>query len=358
MEQEQRTLRFGFPGVTFLRTKDNDTHEVDVVELNVNGVKYTLDMIRSRKMEGKGDFLPASVKKNGTEIWQFKDEGFKGIAMLIEAAPDNPVICLISGVGKGRHVERVIKLSGLSHLQRVNICGVIRFVNTQENISETIEIKRLVGEKLGVGVHFSDTENRFFVHQREEKERLKKEAEKRLQDQRAERDRMQRERVSEIMFRKKIIGFTTDGKPLSGIPVTLEEYQCLSNSTYVILVESYDQATKKHAGVSLAFRISKTPGGRVDKVHSTSVVEINPVIKTTPEAVLEATRVFLIEHESIHKNVLVFTGQNEIRVAREQGLNGGTYVTAETTRQKDGRFEIYEVRSDGMQTLGYFKPLE
>ena len=66
---------------------------------------------------------------------------------------------------------------------------------------------------------------------------------------------------------------------------------------------------------------------------------------------------FLIEHENTHKNVLVFAGQDEIRVARERGLNGGTFVTTETARQKDGRFEIYQVRSDGMHTLGYFKPL-
>jgi len=354
MEQAQRVH---FSGFVFLENKDNATHEVDVGYIQVGEVKYTLDMIKSRQSP-YGDFLPASVRKDGIEIWRFKDMGFKGIAVLVETMPGNPVICLVSGIGKGRQLEQVIPLLGFSHLQRVSIHNVITFINPNEDVNETIKIKHLAGEKLGVKILFSKNEERFIEYNRKEKIRLKKEEEDRRAVKRQEDVRKQKERVTVIMSRKKIVGFTADGKPLSGIPVTQAEYQCLPNSTYVILVESYDQSTKKHAGVSLAFRISKTPGGRVDKVHSTSVVEINPVIKTTPEAVLEATRVFLIEHESIHKNVLVFTGQNEIRVAREQGLNGGTYVTAETTRQKDGRFEIYEVRSDGMQTLGYFKPLE
>lgn len=354
MEQVQRVY---FPGFKFLHNNDTGTHEVEVGTIAVDGVEYTIEFLKSKRLEGRGDFLPASMRKKGQRIWSFKDEGIAGIAKLIEASPGVPVICVIVGSGKGQRVARVIPLSSLSRRHPIMIRGNTHFVDPDEDIGETVRLKQLTAKQLGIGISFSDIENQVAQYQQQKIVKKRKEEEAEREAERVREAHARRERINGIMFRKKITGFTAEGRPFRGIPVTRDEYQCLPKGTYVILVDSYDQITNSHGNLIEGFRLGKTPGGRIEKVNLTPVSKINPITNTTSEAVPEAAYFILIEHEKRVKRVLVFTSQENIRIARERGLNGGTLVTTETAKQEDGRYEVYSVTSTGRDTLGLFKSL-
>lgn len=320
-------------------TKKSATHEVALGLVEENGVNYAIDLVRSlRAPEGK--FLAGSVKVDAKEIWSFKKTGYNGICTVTEVG-DKVIFCFLS---YDKKLEWVVPVDYLKNLQVVE--G--EFI-TSLNMSEVIALKRLVARKIGAEAKFSPLEAKvsayFFKKQRDDNEALK-----------LEKLRRKEEKRNKIMAREIISAYTNFGAGRFGRPVVGDEWHCLDRGTFVILVESFNEETGECGSAIEAFAVRKGNGGKAEKENATKVTDMCPPVRRRTE--VKAGKAVVFDIDGAFRSVPVYKTMDEIRQAREAGLNGGTFATAEDRQDDKGCYTLFVLGgSDNIKTLGSFRPL-
>lgn len=342
--------RFDFPGFTPVCRRDTSTHEVEVGKITVGGEVLVVHMIRrfGLRLPGGGDFLVAKVfyEEGDTLLWEFPKGAFDGIGLLARAGEET-VIALVVGGGRDRVVKDIIPLS------------VIR--TSQIELRRKMELKRRAAEFLGCDVVFSAVE-RLVSKREQERLRLEREAaeeEKRREEQEAYEARraVHKEFVSSILSRGELLVYTKGGLSRRGVPTTAREWMSLPHGTFVVLVESYDEDARKAGAPVESFRVLKSGGGRRPEKGSSAPVTLEkPEVKTAPPAPSPIGSM-AVEIEDGVFEILVFATMDEVRRARETGLNHGAFVTAKDQVAADGRIPVFSIHSGGVKTVGLFAPI-
>lgn len=335
------TSRFSFPGFQPIRlkeTKDTATHEVEMGTLENEGQTFVLEVIRRR---GAPSFLIAKISGKKGLLWDFKAENFNGIGLIVSTSV-GPAIAL-----KGRNwrdpVERIILLSTL--------------LGKQVDLRIQLRAKEEAAKELGCEYITSPAEEkviRFEAKRKKEEAEAKKKAAEEAEKARYEERRLAREALLKRVFtRPEVRGFTASGKPRRGIPVLRTEWPSLPEGTFVIVVESYDDETRKAGGLVEAFRVEKKPGRNPEKGSCTAVSAeslSDPSSKIGPQPI----KTIVVELSEGMFEIPVYNSAEEIRQARVSGLNGGSFVGIE----RGQRVEVYTVSHDKVTTVGHFIPLD
>ena len=332
---DMTTDRFVFPAFRFLREEDSLTHEIIFGELQSGGNLFLVKLIRSKVNSGL-NFLIAEVSTiRGEILWRFKDANFAGIGLLAQSADE----CVIALVGKGRggKMEQVIPFSTISEGKRPDLMA-------------SIQMKYQAAKFLGIDCQSSPSEQRVIAVLREREREAEIQARKEAEEK---RDRERHEKIQRIISRPQIVGLTVDGKRRHGYPVTEHEWPSLSNGTFVILVTSYDDQKQVPGEMIESFEIWKGHGKNPSKksratVSYATTQQATGATMTRPEAV--RTIIVEMKNGEFHE-VHLYTSTDEIRRAREAGLNGGTYV-AVNKKDGRGRYEVLSVHKDRVETIG------
>lgn len=340
--------RFTFPGFSLVRQGDTSTHEVEVGKVTVGDEVLIVHMIRRSglSLPGGGDFLVAKVfDQSGKMLWEFPKGSFNGFGLLAKAGEETVIALLTRHTKTSRVVEEVVPLSAIRAPQ-IELC-------------RKMELKRRAAEFLGCDVVFSDTE-RLVSRRDQERLRLKRKAEeeerRRLKAEANQaRVRAREELIARVTGRAALVAFTPDGRRRSGVPVLEDEWRSLPNGTFVVLVESYDEDAKEAGVLWEAFRVIKREGGAPKKGSPSPVAWKMP--ERTAALAPKPLGSVAIETKEGFFEVSVFATMEEIRLAREMGLNNGALVTAEDQKAADGRITVFSVHAEGTETLGLFVPV-
>ncbi len=110
----------------------NDS-EVRNGRIVIDGVQYSIALVRSSKAP-EGHFLVANVRVGGETIWNFRDEKFDGIAVLMKIR-NRHYVCFVS---RDRQVEKLVIIENIAR-PRAETCNF-----------ENEEMKQLAAEVLGL----------------------------------------------------------------------------------------------------------------------------------------------------------------------------------------------------------------
>lgn len=108
------------------------TSEVRSGKIVIGGVEYSVALVRSNKVPD-GHFLVANVRANGKTIWNFRDERFDGIMVLMKIQ-NKHYICFVS---RDRQVKKIVPIEDIAN-------------SGAEKYSADEEIKELVMKELGM----------------------------------------------------------------------------------------------------------------------------------------------------------------------------------------------------------------
>lgn len=284
-------------------------------------------------------FLVGKVTElSGKVLWTFPKARLRQIAILLEVQGEKIVAFLEKG-RKGAVVE-VIPLSKL--YQPISVVDAVR-------------LKVEAAEYLNRPYKLSEAEHA--VLDLLQKRQREAEAEgARLARENREKNRLIR--LNSIRGRGNVTGYTPDGYQRYGLPVVGDEWHVLDHGVFVVLVESYDEGARTPGRPIEAFAVCKTVGGKVSKEKATPVSWERPASKTSsPQVIISPVAEVVCElRDGEFFPVMVYESFDQVRQAREQGLNGGAYVTARD-RLVDGEFEVFSVRAEGIQTEGKFSSL-
>ncbi len=333
--------RFEFPGFAVTANLDSSTHQVEVGTLEYGGATFALTMIRNKLFEHLS-FLPSRINsEDGTLLWDFKNEQWNGPGMLA-MANDQPVIALVTR-GKFGSVERVIPLSQVA--------------GQRPDLRTLIQLKRSAAQFLGRSAIFSDAEQAVMKadDQRQRDERLAvAEAQAQARAAAAEaRAAAKEELVRKLLARGRITGYTAEGRSRHGIPVLDAEWPRLSNGVHVIVVSSVDDTTGAIGNYLEAFQVIKQNSRNPTKGAAAVVTKVRPVTQPIVQSV-KPVRTVAIDTEGGAFPVQLFDSMDDIRTARADGLNGGTFVAVDT---QDSKIQVYAVYHDRIDTVGNFVPL-
>jgi hypothetical protein len=362
-----KTNRFGFPGFSFRKAKDTETHEVEVGTIDEGGTVFVLEMLRNI-FYSRLSFMVAKISDpQGKKLWQFTDENFDGLGLLAKAG-EATVIALVDRGSRGL-VERVIPLASL-------ISG------EKPDVRQGIVLKNAAADFLGRPVRFSREElivMRYDERCQEEADRARIETEVEAKRMEKNRQRMEREaaaaaqaqaaaerdaakkaareeRIEKLCARAVVYAYTSDGHKHWGIPVLESEWPSLPSAKRAILVDSFNEQTGE-AGKSLqAFMVVKEPGRNPYKRFLVTVFSEAPVPQENAPAMPKPVRTILIDEKGQVRKVDVYPSTDAVRLARSRGLNGGSYVTVDKT-DKHGRHDVFRAYKDRMETVGPFVPI-
>jgi hypothetical protein len=338
------TTRFDFPGFELVRKEDTSTHEVEIGRVALGDEVYIVHMIRKSGLAFVGDFLVAKVFDTKEEkcLWEFP-KGFSGFSLLARAGDEEVVVALV-GRGRNGKVEEVVTFSSLVNCRPIDIRSKIR-------------LKRLAAEYLGRGYITTKTEQIVVTRdndRRREEERVAR------QVAHEARQKARQEVIERVTNRGRVEAYTPDGRKRFGLPVVGQEWHVLSNGTFVVLVESFDDDTHEAGPVVEVFRVEKGRGGRLQKGFASPVSWERPVSvtdATQQQAPQPVDNIVVETAGGEFFEVVVYTTLEDIRGARLRGLNSGAYVTAQDKKREDGRYEIFSVQPEKVQTVGLLKPM-
>ncbi|MEK9154872.1 MAG: hypothetical protein AAB596_02290 [Patescibacteria group bacterium] len=330
-----------------MEVKLNGACEVMLAKINFKGVEYSIEKVRSVKAPEGAIFLLAKVMAGEPEgekvLWQFKDEEFTGFAYLEEAG-GIPVICLVSYAKK---LKRIIPLEDLSSLRRVKVAGEMQVI-TSRNIAEVIKLKALAAKKLKLEPEFTEAEkaiSRVLLDREKEKEEQK----------RKDRIKEKEERIQRILSRPQVFGYDQSGFKKYGHPVMGDEWCSLPEGTFVVLVESYNNETNECGELIEAFAVSKK-NGKPEKKNASNVQKEPVCPRTNKLTAPEAIRIAFFEIEGRLEQIAVYKDIEDVRMARQSGLNGGALVATDNPDEQ-GRYQIFAVGCKEIETKGHFIPL-
>lgn len=340
--------RFTLTGFTFVRQADTPTHEVEVGKIKVEGETLICHLIRRKGLPEGANFLIACIfdAKEENVLWTFPKGSLEGIGLL--TAVEDDFVIAFAASGKTGKIFDIVSLR--AHLAHKPL-----------DMKAKIELKRRAADTLGREAEFSAKESKVF---RILGERQRKEEADALQQKHEARQKAREELITLVLSRGKVTVYTHDGQSRFGFPVTESEWPMLSNNTFVVLVESYDDKLKQPGTPIEAFRIVKAGGKNPSKGSSCPVTWEQPTkavgFGTVGQASIVAPNPL---YDIVAENdtgdmfeVVVYSTMDDIRRARAAGLNSGTYVAA-ADRTKEGIYEVFSVHSDSIDTIGKMKSL-
>ena len=347
--------RFEFPGFVATANLDTPTHQVEVGVIEDGGSAFVLHMIRNKEYA----FLNFAVAKifdaKDKQLWTFQQAQFDGVGLLAKAGD----ITVIALVGKGRYgqVERVIPLHSLVASKPIGIRELIKLKVAAAEFLDRDYILSIPEDT----IDRKDKEVARLAARAAEEAAREAKAPQLLQEAAAqeeakrERERIRLERIQILLARGKISGFTADGQLRSGFPVTSTEWQSCSNGVHVILVDSIGKDGTPGTMLE-SFKVVKEPGRNPKKGNLATVTALKPERSETPKTMVQPTGNTMIEKNDDFFEVALYASNEQIREARAQGLNGGSYV-AVNSKDKDGKILVYSVHHDKVHTLGAYTPL-
>lgn len=333
--------RINLKGFIFVEAKDTPSHEVEVGKVSAGDCELFVEMIRPMSAKDWGDFLPARVYDSSKDLWNFKQENFRGIGKLINC--DEIVIVLVN---KRQQIEKVIPVSDLPKVQQVKVRDRIELVGGR-GIQEMFDLKVAVSKRLKMEIVYNDEEWKLLKLIRQMKD-ADEEAKW------AARKEARQERLRKIFARPDVYGYSEDGNLCHGTPVTEKEWPSLPNRSRAILVESYDDDSRTAGKIIEAFFVKKEKGGRPEKYLPKSITAEKPQ-KRQEEEIVEAKGVIHAVIDKRLQRVMVFS-QDGIASLRKKGLNSGTHLALDQ-RDEQGRYTVVKLEGDECRTVGLFESL-
>ena len=322
--------RFVFPGFVLGSSDDTDTHEIETGSIEVGGKNFQVTLVRHKDFMD-GDFRPSKVMLGTKLIWSFKDQNFQGYGLLAPIGNDL-VIALIGKASSA--IDKIVSFASLAGGGALTVAA-------------RIDQKVAAGKFLECRYNLTDVERRF-SDIRSARARIAREAEQQEQLQQKLQRRLQRR--GEILSRETITMLTDDGQQRYGYPVTAQEWQCLESDTFVVLVDDKGQPIESFivkVGGGMPPRKFAAKPAVSDKV-SVSTHQIAPAL---PQPI--GSELFELGADAFE--IEVYADMNAIRAHRAAGMNGGTKVAVPMPEK--GKYALYAVRHDGIDTLGHHSPM-
>lgn len=323
-----------------------------------NGI--VVELFRSAGYTGPRDdlqgFRPSAVKKQNEEAWKFATCGANPkngeFADLYEIGGE-----LVIAIQNKVQIFSVLPVNDFATGKMVMFKGkqtyvggsspgtIARFKNTIAHMMKKAPVKTEQEKKAEVTIVNNEKAR---AAQREEFLAQQRQAEaKRQADMRA-----REERRREIQGRTRVEAWSAVGQHLFGIPVEGTEWQSLPHGAYAIEM--------KNGQPVRAFIVEKA-GSRASKIRETEATGRKPEIKTvekTASSMPEAVDQITAELNGTAQATLVFDNMEHLRLLRNSGLNGGTWLGY----RKPGTTEvqIYEFHDEGgaseFRSIGIVRP--
>lgn len=207
------------------------------------------------------EFLPSNITQGGREIWRFDKDSEATMAFLREY-DNEPVLALSTP----RKLLDVLFIADITLIMTVKIKGgKEKKIPARSLIALALCKRELAKDLAREPVYTSDEMLVLKAHD----QKVGEEARRKAHDERSDNLRKKEEgrvasiavhegKVKSIMNRQEVRCFTVDyGQPRRGRPVVGNEWECLKNSTFCILVDSYDNETGKCGNLIESFRVRK-----------------------------------------------------------------------------------------------------
>ena len=237
------------PGQKVVNSVRNDRMEICTIEFSLGDQTLTADLLMPLNAPLNATPLVGNVRRHKQLLWNFQSRGFEGRAHLLWL-DDQVVIAYVGrSTGAVEEVDVVKRMIGGLPL------GLTSSVQLKYAAAEELNIDRvqLTASEQQVSVMI----NADRVRQQEE-ERAERQAKKAAQ--KAERDK----RRAAIMGRQELKLQGPGGRKLHGRPVLEDEWQGLSDGSWVVVVSTYNDG---HVGDLLRHGVVSKKGG-------------NPVLKS------------------------------------------------------------------------------
>lgn len=321
---------FEFPGYSKTAATFTPNYEFERGVLTDGGDIFLIKLMRATQPADL-PWLITNVMKDDKNLWSYDKSTMIGYGWLADTSY-GPVIAFVGSGKSGKVLSIKLFSEILAHPSSIEI---------------KLDAKRQAGEFFGREVVETEMEKKIMRHwyeERRESENIQKEARKQ------ERLEARRKRREAIFSRETVTGYTSDGKKRYGYPVVGDEWQCLDDNTFVMLVDGIEG--DKVGNLIESFVVSKTLGGNPKKLHPAPVsatVRPSTVVgqTTAPRAVDEV----FIKMESGTFAVKLFNSIDDIRAARKAGLNGGSLVAV---KPEGDKVEVLSAHHDKMDTVGIF----
>ncbi len=328
------TPRFSFPGFTSTASFDDARAEIEKGNLTIDGVMYSVDMVRPHTAPSGATFLCSSIYRGEDLIWNFKIMNFVGYSHLA-MADTTPVIALVN---KSKAVVRVIPLSDMI------LPGSI---HASRGMRALLSLKKAAAKTLNFNCELSSVEEKLA---RADVEKQQKEANEAAENARLEKLQRRMERREAILSRPVINVVTFDGTPRRGVPVTKDEWVVLDAETFVVLVDQISKEGKIGTPIE-SFCVGRNPGKNAFRMHA-------KVVKTPNSSGdgLQGTSALptpvdqgLFELDGDFFELNIYSSIEDVRKLRASSHSG--VRAAIPASNKAGVFQILELFQDKMTTL-------
>lgn len=334
--------RVNISGLEIIVSRDTANHEVEIGKVSNVGQEIFVEMIRSMSVKDWGEFLPARVfGKDGKDLWNFKQENFRGFGKLVNYG--NELVIIL--VNKGQQVEKIVLVADLPKIQRVKIGEKTEMIGGR-GPEEMLTLKVCIAKKFKLD-HVATNEEKEILQLIRQAEKADEEA------RRVAKEEAKRIKLQKILGRPDANGYAADGKFCYGTPVTLDEWQMLPDRSRVILVESYDDETKVCGNITEAFFVKKM-GNKTEKNLPKSISAEKP--KPVEEKIPEASSIIYAKVDGKIQRIMVFS-QKDITLLVKNGLNSGTLVAVDG-KDELGRYRIERLENGKSSTVGLFASLQ
>lgn len=314
----QKPIKIDFsvvPGFKPLDLEDFPNCEVLIGQIPLKDKTVRVEMVKSKKIK-EGDFLPAKVYHNENMIWNFKDEDFNGLGELVYYKKTY----YIALINRKREIVRVLPLEDLPVVRAVVNDEICYLGKTTPR--ELHQIKMALAKEMRLRYLTSPLEKKIYKKENELKT-------KQQEEQKELKEKIRKQRLQELLSRTEIFAFAEDGRKVSGVPATEDEWPSLPKEHPVVLVESYDQKTKTHGRVIEAFFVEKNKGGKSSKK------KIKPVTQEKPNTQFELAGVLHVFFQGEIEQIPLVNKQEDIQRLTAKGLNSGTLVAVNQNNQKE-----------------------
>ena len=301
------------------------------------------------------EHLPTKVEQFGKLVWRFNKEGRATMTYLREYG-DEPVLVFTSRYS----LFEVLFVADIPKMSPIKVKGENVFIPVRP-ITDIALCKRAMSEDLNREPMYTGAEkNALHEYDKAESAARTQKAEAQRQAQiealaaetaKKEQDRVNR--VSRIMSRKEIACYTSDGgNHRHGRPVVGNEWECLKNNMFCILVASYDDKSGTHGSLIECFRVAKS-GSKVKKQHVEAVQLqlMNTKRPTEVPAEIEAEDVGQFKVVNKMLSVPIYTGVKPslIKIAQPFAIRDKT-VTTLYSRESGSLRSIGIVRHEASTT--------
>lgn len=247
------------------------------------------------------EFLPSKVVQGVREVWRFDKEGRASMVFLREYG-DEPVLALSTH----KRLLEVLFVRDIPLIMTVKVAGKETKIPAR-SITALALCKRDLAEDLRREAEYTSDELKTLAEYDRvaNEKKIAEDRQRQLLKQQQEEEARQKAaaeqtvKINKILARPEIHCYTKEtGAPRRGKPVVKDEWQCLKNGTFCILVASYDLATGEHGQLIESFRVRKE-GSRVSKERAEEVQATRIEQRAPTEVEAEDVKTFIIGNEEI-----------------------------------------------------------